>query len=68
VLESVDEVKEILMKLEETKKDLKELSKYEAVIFGSYAIGEFGEDSDIDIFCYNHKEKIKTQTSPSKRA
>ncbi|MDW7989698.1 MAG: nucleotidyltransferase domain-containing protein [Archaeoglobaceae archaeon] len=35
--------------IEEIKKDLKTLSNYEVVIFGSYVTGEFRKGSDIDI-------------------
>ncbi len=35
--------------LDQIKKDLQPLSKYEAVIFGSYVTGEFRKGSDIDV-------------------
>jgi len=35
--------------LEEIKEDLKAISNFEAVIFGSYVTGEFREGSDIDV-------------------
>uniref|UniRef100_A0A7C3RCT3 Nucleotidyltransferase domain-containing protein n=1 Tax=Archaeoglobus fulgidus TaxID=2234 RepID=A0A7C3RCT3_ARCFL len=35
--------------LEEIKEDLKAISDFEAVIFGSYVTGEFREGSDIDV-------------------
>ena len=36
-------------RLEEIKEDLKAISDFEAVIFGSYVTGEFREGSDIDV-------------------
>ncbi|MEM3647322.1 MAG: nucleotidyltransferase domain-containing protein [Thermofilum sp.] len=35
--------------LEEIKRDLRALSSFEAVVFGSYVTGEFREGSDIDV-------------------
>ncbi len=35
--------------IEEIRKDLKEISNYESVIYGSYVTGEFRDGSDIDV-------------------
>ncbi|AEA47969.1 nucleotidyltransferase domain-containing protein [Archaeoglobus veneficus] len=37
------------LSLDQIKKDLQPLSKYEVVIFGSYVTGEFRKGSDIDV-------------------
>jgi len=37
------------LSLDQIKKDLQPLSKYEVVIFGSYVAGEFRKGSDIDV-------------------
>lgn len=42
--------------LKKIKEDLKSLSKYEVVLFGSYVTGEFRENSDIDIAVITRKQ------------
>ncbi|AAB91231.1 MULTISPECIES: nucleotidyltransferase domain-containing protein [Archaeoglobus] len=37
------------LSLEQIRKDLREFSRYEAVIYGSYVTGEYREGSDIDV-------------------
>ncbi len=41
--------------LKRIKEDLKPLSKYEVVLFGSYVTGEFREGSDIDVAIITRK-------------
>lgn len=43
------------LSLNEIKKDLKHLKKFEAVIFGSFASGYFTERSDIDVAVLTRK-------------
>ena len=41
--------------LEDIREDLRSLSKYEVVMFGSYVSGEFREGSDIDVAVITRK-------------
>ena len=44
--------------LKKIKEDLKPLSKYEVVLFGSYVNGEFRESSDIDVAVITRKKNF----------
>ncbi|AIY90670.1 nucleotidyltransferase domain-containing protein [Geoglobus acetivorans] len=52
---------------EEIRKDLKAISEYKAVIFGSYVTGEFRKGSDIDIAVITEIRDRKENISIQKR-
>jgi len=55
------------LSLEEIREDLKAISDFEAVIFGSYVTGEFREGSDIDVAVITRIEDKKKNIDIQKR-
>ena len=45
--------------LEEIKEDLKAISDFEAVIFGSYVTGEYRKGSDIDVAVITRTKDVR---------
>lgn len=55
------------LSLDKIREDLKELSDYEVVIFGSYVTGEFREGSDVDVAVITRIRDEKENISIQKR-
>lgn len=55
------------LSLDKIRDDLKELSDYEVVIFGSYVTGEFREGSDVDVAVITRVRDEKENFSIQKR-
>lgn len=55
------------LSLDKIREDLKELSDYEVVIFGSYVTGEFREGSDVDVAVITRVRDEKENFSIQKR-
>lgn len=55
------------LSLDKIREELKELSDYEVVIFGSYVTGEFREGSDVDVAVITRIRDEKENISIQKR-